>query len=167
MTYIRHLEETQKNKPSEWLRNKQTIELVEEVEKAGIPAIYKKQQLGTFAVKELVYSYAMWISAKFHLTVIRAYDALINQPYNQDQSTNSISIGLNFPEGMRQITLRFESEGFSHGRWFTALSDGRIMIEKLNDNAMPLTFEQWIEYAIKERGYVVLPKHQVLAKLVA
>jgi len=72
-----------KHKPSEWLRNKQAIELIEEVEKAGIPAIQSKQQLGTFALKPLVYAYAMWISAKFHLAVIRAYDALVTSqiPY--------------------------------------------------------------------------------------
>lgn len=66
-----------KQKPSEWLRNKQTVELITEVEKAGISAIQSKQQVGTFVVKELVYAYAMWISAKFHLLVIRAYDAMV------------------------------------------------------------------------------------------
>ena len=69
-----------KHQPSEWLRNKQTTELVEEVGKAGIPAIESKQGLGTHVVKELVYAYAMWISAAFNLKVIWAYDAIVMAP---------------------------------------------------------------------------------------
>lgn len=64
--------------PNEWLRNQQTRDLIDEVdkpEKAGLKSIQKR---GTYACKELVYAYAMWISPKFHLKVIRAFDALVS-----------------------------------------------------------------------------------------
>ncbi len=72
-----------KHQPAKWLITQQAIELVEllksEESITGIPVIFSKQGLGTFVVKELVYAYAMWISPKFHLQVIRAYDALVVQ----------------------------------------------------------------------------------------
>lgn len=40
-----------KNKPSLWLNNQQTQDLIKEIEIAGNPAIFTKQGLGTFAVK--------------------------------------------------------------------------------------------------------------------
>ena len=91
-----------KHQPSDWLRTQQAKELINEINIPGIPgidenegvgiptsvdsliplirAIETKQGIGTFAVKELVYAYAMWISASFSLKVIRAYDALQTQP---------------------------------------------------------------------------------------
>jgi hypothetical protein len=81
-----------KHKPSEWLRNKQTVELIEEVEKAGIPAIQSKQQLGTFALKPLVYSYAMWISPAFHLKVIMAFDAMVSGTGLTEQQNKQIAL---------------------------------------------------------------------------
>jgi hypothetical protein len=68
-----------KNKPNIWTANQQTKDLVLEIEIAGNPAIVSKQKIGTYACKELVYAYAMWISPKFHLAVIRAYDALVTE----------------------------------------------------------------------------------------
>jgi len=82
--------DSHKNRPSYFLENERTQELVSEIElgnyDVGNPASSKKavkiirgrgKEQGTYVVKELVYSYAMWISAKFHLIVIRAYDALV------------------------------------------------------------------------------------------
>ncbi|GFO57587.1 hypothetical protein GMSM_45940 [Geomonas sp. Red276] len=63
----------ERHRPKEWLANKQTQELVEEIQLGEIPPIKAApgRYGGTFVVKELVYAYAMWISPKFHLQVIR------------------------------------------------------------------------------------------------
>jgi hypothetical protein len=75
-----------KHRPSLWMKNKQTIELVDEIAKAGNPALEQNQpvsvinggnQPGIYVVKPLVYAYAMWISPTFNLHVIEAYDALV------------------------------------------------------------------------------------------
>lgn len=77
-----------RHQPGNWLRLQQTQDLVAECAKSDEPfLIYEEREpvvvlqggfvQGTYAVKELVYAYAMWISAAFHLHVIRAYDALV------------------------------------------------------------------------------------------
>ena len=79
-----------KHFPAYFLRNQQTKDLIELIEsenydmqictskKQAVNAVKGKgKEQGTYVVKELVYSYAMWISAKFHLMVIRAYDSLV------------------------------------------------------------------------------------------
>jgi anti-repressor protein len=73
----------QRHRPAYWLENQQTKELAAEISnesKAGIPAlavVHGGAGRGTYVAKELVYAYAMWISPKFHLQVIRAYDAMV------------------------------------------------------------------------------------------
>lgn len=67
--------------PSNWLRSQQAIDLIEFLKSEESNPIESKQGLGTFVVKELVYAYAMWISAVFQLKVIRAYDSLITNPH--------------------------------------------------------------------------------------
>lgn len=68
--------------PSYWLHNSQTQDLIRELETTGIPAVetYEGSCGGTYVAKELVYSYAMWISAAFNLKVIRAYDSNVSRP---------------------------------------------------------------------------------------
>jgi len=75
------------HRPSLWVENKQTKELIAEILKAGIPALTSikgGRHNGTYVCKELVYAYAMWVSPRFHLTVIRAFDAMVtNKPVEQ------------------------------------------------------------------------------------
>lgn len=52
---------------------------------------------GTWGCKELVYAYAMWISAAFHLKVIRAYDAMVTTP----ATSSAFVIPQTFAEALR------------------------------------------------------------------
>ena len=71
----------QKHKPVLFLSNQQTKELISEIEiegKVGIPTSVVKTVRGgknpsTYACEELMLAYAMWISPKFHLVVLRAF----------------------------------------------------------------------------------------------
>jgi hypothetical protein len=86
-------------RPAFWVKNKQTQELVNEILIAGIPAIESTQKVGTYVCKDLVYAYAMWISPKFHLCVIRAFDAMVTaktEPVKDDPLENSVIFDLIF-----------------------------------------------------------------------
>lgn len=74
--------------PNEWLHNKQTIELIEELAKPGIPGREQNQSLsvinggnkqGTYVTEDMVYDHAMWISPKFKVKVIRTFKAVTAQ----------------------------------------------------------------------------------------
>lgn len=67
----------ERHRPSRWVENQQAQELVEEIGKAGITALRIARggrAAGTYACKELVYAYAMWVSPVFSLHVIRTFD---------------------------------------------------------------------------------------------
>ena len=92
-----------RHKPSLWLQNQQTNDLIDEIVNAGNPALDKNQhvikvvkggnQSGTFVCKELVYAYATWISAKFFLLVIRTFDAAVSGSL-QPKPTKALPDGL-------------------------------------------------------------------------
>ncbi|MFD2177836.1 KilA-N domain-containing protein [Veronia pacifica] len=76
-----------KHQPALYFQNQQTKDLIVEIESQsdqGNPRSVMTKRggnfQGTWVCKELVYAYAMWISAKFHLQVIRAFDSLQNTP---------------------------------------------------------------------------------------
>ncbi len=72
-----------RHQPSNWASLSQTQELIAEISSApdiagAVPiiTIAGGTNQGTFVCKELVYSYAMWISPKFNLKLIRTFDAV-------------------------------------------------------------------------------------------
>jgi hypothetical protein len=75
----------EKHRPNQFIRLDQTQELIAEISNCAdlrnyIPIKSGRGKFGgTYVCRELVYAYAMWISAKFHLLVIRAFDALYGQ----------------------------------------------------------------------------------------
>jgi hypothetical protein len=64
-------------RPGKFIRNQQTQALIVEIEDAGIPASKtvrgRGKAQGTYACRELLIAYAAWISAAFHLKVLRVF----------------------------------------------------------------------------------------------
>ncbi|MGE6390447.1 KilA-N domain-containing protein [Psychrobacter pacificensis] len=90
-----------KHKPANFMRLENTKSLISEIERCsdmsnGTNSIAYKviqggnSQQGTFVCRELVYSYAMWISPRFQLLVIRAFDAIANQQTALSQRLNDL-----------------------------------------------------------------------------
>ena len=68
-----------KHQPALFIRLDSTKELIAEIESDGqtqAVKVYRGSQGGTYVCEELVLSYAMWISPKFHLIVLRAFLAM-------------------------------------------------------------------------------------------
>jgi hypothetical protein len=87
-----------KDKPADWLKLESTKDLISFLESENTsenPEAKQNQILiviknggskkqGTYACKELVYAYAQWISPRFNVAVIRAYDSLVNDSAKYD-----------------------------------------------------------------------------------
>ncbi|HAF1791854.1 TPA: KilA-N domain-containing protein [Salmonella enterica] len=94
----------QRHKPILWLRLDQTTQLVDEIIKVQIctfPPVESKRGCrgGTYVCKELVYAYAMWISAAFSLKVIRAYDTMMVAQHQQPTQTGYSELVITLQNG--------------------------------------------------------------------
>lgn len=76
-----------KHRPTFFVRLETTKELVSEIQKEdpANPVIICKNGIGTYACEELALAYAMWISPKFHLVVLRAFLAMHKQQCQPQQ----------------------------------------------------------------------------------
>ena len=98
-----------KHKPVLFLRLDTTKALIAEIEKDSQHAlkIIRGTNGGTYACEELVIAYAMWISPKFHLIVLRAFLAMHR---NQPQQ-------LALPEPEKKFTFEFTEYELQQLAW--------------------------------------------------
>lgn len=118
-----------RHQPSNFLRKIEAREVVEELEKEYSSnmrntkplVVYRgngaKSKRGTYVCKELVYSYAMWISAKFHLKVVRAFDDFvtgkvsnINQEKLYDICSNTVEMGMEYLSLIHNISTTLAND---------------------------------------------------------
>lgn len=112
-----------KNKPSNFLQNDKTQELVAELIDAGNPSSVNTNtgipvspvesirgglDQGTYVVKQIVYAYAMWISAKFHLAVINTFDQVATGKAITPPKVKPIQLG----SVTRQCAMMAKALGF-------------------------------------------------------
>jgi len=104
----------EKDKPSQWLRAnsaKRYVEFLKDLSANShlalpIETIKGTANPGTFAVKELVYTYAAWVSIEFHHEVITTYDRVVMAEHAQLEAAQQRlkhSIPLN-PDCLKAIT---------------------------------------------------------------
>lgn len=98
-----------KHEPNRFVRLDTTKALIAEIEKDNQHAlkIIRGTNGGTYACEELMLAYAMWISPKFHLIVLRAFLAMHR---NQPQQ-------LALPEPEKKFTFEFTEYELQQLAW--------------------------------------------------
>ncbi|KAA6207907.1 KilA-N domain-containing protein [Avibacterium paragallinarum] len=146
-----------KHRPSLFVRNEQTKELVKEIESENTRStktIFALKTIrggkdisvqGTWACEELVLSYAMWISPKFHLVVLRAFLAMHKGEVKQQQ------LALPKPKTYNRTLTALELEDllwlwFINHNMLNFINSLIEPLEKIGSNFLPSAHSQSREY---------------------
>ncbi|WP_314346156.1 P22AR C-terminal domain-containing protein [Haemophilus parahaemolyticus] len=138
-----------KHAPFRFIRLETTKELIAEIESDGqtqAVKVYRGSQGGTYVCEELVLSYAMWISPKFHLIVLRAFLAMHK---TESQNANQIQ-----PLVERKYTFEFteyELEQLvwlwcSHSQMNTLLGQLEKPLEAIGSRFSAMVYSHHHEY---------------------
>lgn len=171
-----------------FMRNKEIKDLVDELKseysssanmmnKEPVRAVRgiqeNKKPQGTYACKELVYRYAMWISPKFALLVIRTFDKLVTgelkvvgnrltteQTLPLRNAVNKLvtKSGIMYPEAYKIIHQQF---GVNHIKDLT-LEQLSQAIEYVHDRILTLDVEKTPISSFTHNQYIMNVKREVM-----
>ena len=169
-----------KHQPSFFMRNQEVTDLIEEIK---VSDNLKTEQVtqringgdmrGTYACKELVYRYAMWISPKFALLVIRTFDKLVTGELkvvsNQLTAEQTLPLrnavnklvgrsGIMYPDGYKLIHQQF---GVNHIKDLT-LEQLSQAIEYVHDRILSLNVEKTPISSFTHSQYITNVKSEVM-----
>jgi hypothetical protein len=114
-----------KHLPTAFFRNQQTIDIVAELNNPNCASdtqltVVKESGRygGTYVCEELVYTYAMWVSPKFHIEVVR-YFAINNKVKNKlNKLVDSVhALGEGVTKHLDEACLTFDDMGKHGSNW--------------------------------------------------
>lgn len=169
-----------KHQPFNFMRNQEVTDLIEELQcssdmrnKQVFMKLVSGKNRGTYVCKELVYRYAMWVSAKFALIVIRTFDKLVTGEIKAqggqltaDQTLplrNAVNklvgrSGIMYPEGYKIVHQQF---GVKHIKDLT-LEQLSQAVEYVHDRILNLNVESGPISSFTHNQYVMNVKHEVM-----
>lgn len=173
-----------KHQPFNFMRNQEVTDLIEELQcssdmrnKQVFIKLVSGKNRGTYVCKELVYRYAMWISPKFALLVIRTFDKLVTGEVKV-QSTQLTSeqtlplrnavnklvsrSGIMYPEGYKIVHQQF---GVNHIKELTLeqLSQAIEYIhEYIHNHILSLNVETTPISSFTHNQYIMNVKSEII-----
>ncbi|RZN51771.1 P22AR C-terminal domain-containing protein [Avibacterium paragallinarum] len=155
-----------KHEPNRFIRLDQTKELIAEIESEA-PNTKAVKTLrgthgGTYACEELVLSYAMWISPKFHLVVLRAFLAMHKGEVKQQQ--------LALPEPEKKYPFELSESDLQNLAWdwfalFKCVEFTRNIVPALD--AIQSKFAPQARSIVSEYGSMLRHHQSLIQKLTA
>lgn len=147
----------EKHKPTRFIRNQQTKDLIEEIENFSNMRLGENEQRpnlvfavktfhggsnqGTYVVKELVYAYAMWISPKFHLIVIRAYDALVTGQIKPQGALTTKQERVPLKDAVNMLVAKSKFLNYSDAYMLVHQRFGVEHVDQIPYDALPVAVE--------------------------
>ena len=170
-----------KHEPNRFVRLDQTQALITEIsntpEMAGTTAITSKPKVGTYACRELVIAYAAWISAAFHLKVIRVFLGQASAapvPATDAHKIDAALAAANAVSAQVQAAvfkaIMAGADNWKHQRWMVSLiTDSKHgnppMVDDIESDAFVMSLPRLAKAIATPNG--MLPTNSELANLIA